>query len=543
MSKNINEESQKNEKLPQPEIKQERRWLPSLVWLIPLIAALIGILLIVNTYAQRGPLIKISFKNAEGLEAGKTRIKYKEVDIGTVNTISLNQDHSMVIVEARLTNNAKDFAVAGSKFWIVKPRVAAGGVTGLGTLLSGSYIGVDPGHTEKAVKNFVGLDLPPAVTCDEKGNQYTLHAETLNSIDIGSPVYYKRIQVGRVVDYQLDSAGRGMMVKVFVRDPFNQYVGSNTRFWNVSGIDVSLDANGLKLNTQSLTAILLGGIAFETPPLEELGELAAKNAEFNLADDEKTAMRAPDGEPTYINMTFNQSLRGLHVGAPVDFRGITLGDVIDIGVEFNRETRSFTMPVRIKIYGNRLGESFISAAKEKNSTETKEIIRKMIASGLRGQLRTGNLLTGQLYIALDFFPKAPKKTVSLTSNHLEIPTVPNTLDQLQLQVASIASKIEKIPFDKISDNLNQTLKQSSNLFTQLNNQVAPEAQATLAAARRSFINAERLLAEDSTTQVELRRAIRELATTAETLNQLADYLQRHPEALIRGKKQIEQTSK
>ncbi|HXZ07463.1 MAG TPA: MlaD family protein, partial [Paraburkholderia sp.] len=253
--------------LPDPDVEPTRRsWLPSLVWVIPLIAALIGVALVIKSVASKGPTITISFVSAEGLEPGKTKVKYKDVDVGSVKTITLAKNLSRVIVEVELTKEAEDFAVKGTRFWVVKPRVGASGVSGLSTLLSGAYIGVDAGRTDETQKDFVGLESPPAITGDQKGHQYTLHGDSLGSIDIGSPIFYRRVQVGQVVGFSLDKDGTGVTMQVFVNAPYDQYVGLNSRWWNASGVDVRLDSSGFKLNTQSLATVIVGGLAFQSPP-------------------------------------------------------------------------------------------------------------------------------------------------------------------------------------------------------------------------------------------------------------------------------------
>jgi paraquat-inducible protein B len=536
---NPNDDSHANANLPpdipEPVTVPRNRWLPSLVWLIPLVAALIGIGLVVKSIAGRGPTITISFTTAEGLEPGKTNVKYKDVDIGSVKTIRLSKDHSRVVVEVQLSKQAEDFAVADTRFWVVRPRIGTSGVSGLNTLLSGAYIGVDAGRSKESRTDFVGLETPPAVTGDEKGHRFTLLGGSLGSLDIGSPVYYRRVEVGHVVGFSLDKDGKGVTINVFVDAPYDQYVGENARWWHASGVDLRLDSSGLKLNTQSLATVVVGGLAFQSPPNEAIGPEAADGSTFYLARDEAEAMREPDGPPLTVVMKFNQSLRGLSIGASVDFRGIELGEVTAIGVEYDPKARNFTMPVTMTLYPDRLGSRFRASMAIANRAERMELMRKLVANGLRGQLRTGNLLTNQLYVALDMFPKAAPVQVDTNRTPLELPTVPNTLDELQVQVADIARKLDQIPFADISKNLNGALKNADSLFKQLDTQLAPQARETLAAAQKTFGTAQATLQQDSPLQSDMRAALTQLTQTLQSLNALADYLERHPESLLRGK--------
>ncbi|BCQ51549.1 intermembrane transport protein PqiB [Burkholderia gladioli] len=521
--------------LPEAVVTRRSGWLPSLVWLVPLVAALIGIGLVVKSVFDRGPEITISFRSAEGLEPGKTQVKYKDVEIGTVKTIKLSKDLSHVLVDVQLKKEAEDFAVKGSRFWVVRPRVGASGVSGLNTLLSGAYIGVDAGRSPNTQTDFAGLETPPPVTGDDKGTSYVLHGDSLGSVDIGSPVYYRRVQVGQVVGFSLDKDGTGVTFNVFVNAPYDQYVGTNTRWWQASGVDLRLDSSGFKLNTQSLATVILGGLAFQSPPNQTAGGPVSNGATFRLGSDEGDAMRDPDGLPVEVVMNFNQSLRGLSVGAPVDFRGIVLGNVTNIAIDYDPKTKNFLMPVTMNIYPERLGKRFRDLVEKKGEPAQRDILTRLVEHGLRGQLRTGNLLTSQLYVALDFFPKAQKVQIDLTRKPVELPTVPNTLDELQLQVADIAKKLDKVPFDQIGNNLNDALKHADQLFQQLDTQVAPQARDTLSAAKQTFTTAEATLQQDSPLQADVRGALKELTRTLQSLNNLADYMERHPESLLRGK--------
>jgi len=521
--------------LPPPVIRPRTRWLPSIVWLVPLIAALVGVSLAVQSVVTRGPTITISFTSAEGLDPGKTQVKYKDVNIGTVTAITLAPDRSHALVAIQLDREDAGFAVKASRFWVVRPRIALTGVTGLSTLLSGAYIGVDAGRSSPKELNFVGLETPPAVTSDKQGHHFTLHGDSPGSVNIGSPVYYRRVRVGDVVGTSLDRDGNGVTIQVFVNAPYDQHVGDNTRWWNASGVDLSLDSNGLRLNTQSLATVVLGGIAFQAPPNQVPGPPAPDAATFHLAASEGDAMQEPDGPAVNVVMDFDQSLRGLSVGAPVDFRGIVLGNVRNIAIGYDPKTRGFRMPVTMTLYPDRLGKRFEQAVPGAHSAAGEALLQQLVKRGLRGQLRTGNLLTGQLYVALDFFPNASPTKVDPASDPPRLPTVPNTLAELQLQVADIAKRLDQVPFDEIGNNLNGTLTNANGLFRQLDTQLVPQAQGTLTEARKTFAEAQSTLQQNSPLQSDVHQALQELTRTLQSLDQLSDYLEQHPESLLRGK--------
>ncbi len=251
---------------PEAVVKPRSRWRLQLVWLVPLIAVLIGGWLAVQAVLQKGPTITISFKTGEGIEAGKTKIKYKDVDIGVVRSVVLSKDHRGVIASAELAKDATSLLVDDTRFWVVRPRVSGGTVSGLGTLLSGSFIGTDVGTQAKERRDFVGLETPPAVAKDVPGREFVLKSEDMGSLDVGTPVFFRRLQVGQITAYTLDADGNGVTLRVFINAPYDKYVRADTRFWHASGVDVSLDTTGVKVNTQSMVAILIGGIAFQSPP-------------------------------------------------------------------------------------------------------------------------------------------------------------------------------------------------------------------------------------------------------------------------------------
>jgi paraquat-inducible protein B len=531
------------EKFASPAISRKKKSRISWIWLVPVVAALMGLSLVVRTWLQAGPDISISFNTAEGLEVGKTQLRYKDVNIGTVKSIGFNSDRSKVVVNAELAKEVSDLAREGTNFWVVRPRLDVSGVSGLGTLLSGAYIGVDAeegkdGANRATKLTFEGLEVPPAVTHDRSGKRFMLKASDLGSLDIGSPVYFRRINVGRVIGYALDENGSAVNVEVFVDAPNDKFVTNGTRFWNASGVDFSVNADGLKVRTQSLVSMAVGGVAFAPVQTAREGDAPAQaDTHFDLYPTEAAAKANPDGEAFPIRMRFDQSIRGLAVGAPIDFNGITLGDVTQITLDFDPASKRFYSIVDATLYPERLGrvyEEVRERALKDGDAAGGRLLGVMIKHGLRAQLRTANLLTGQLYVVLDDFPNA-KPVEFQMSEPAVIPTVPGNLDQLQQQVTNIVAKIEKIPFDKIGEDLRATLASTSKLMNRLDKQVAPEAQKALKAAKDSMANINSLLASDASLPVNTERAMQELSRAARSLRALADFLQSNPEALLRGR--------
>lgn len=509
-----------------------------LVWVIPLVAALIGGWLAVKTILERGPTITISFKTAEGLESGKTKIKYKDVEIGMVTSVTLFKDLTRVIATAELVKGAEPYLVEDTRFWVVRPRIAGGTVSGLGTLFGGSYIGSDIGKSTKSRRDYIGLEVPPVITADVPGRRFVLRANSLGSLDIGVPVFFRRLQVGQVTAYELDKDGKGVTVNIFVNAPYDQYVNPNTRFWHASGIDVALDVSGVRVETESLVSIIIGGLAFQTPAGSEVLPPAETDTVFDLFPDRALALKQPDREVETYLMAFSESLRGLIPGAPVDFRGIVIGEVASISANLDPAAMQVTMLVETRIYPARLRE----LQRQIKSIDRTELLNSWVKHGFRAQLRTGSLLTGQLYIALDFFPDAPRTEINWSNKPIRLPTISSGLLELQKTVtelarklAKIAGDLEKVPYGQMSRDLSQTLQSANSLMRRLDADIIPEARDVLVDLHKTLTSAQHLISADAPLQQDTRDAMREIARAAQALRVLADYLERHPEALIRGK--------
>jgi paraquat-inducible protein B len=520
---NQNLPSAKPQPIPAAKKVTQRRSPISLIWIVPLVAVLIGIGLAVSAILQRGPEIELQFASADGLELHKTKLKYKEVEIGTVTAIALSEDRHAVKVVVQMDKRAAPLLVEDSRFWVVRPRIAAGGVSGLNTLLSGAYIALDPGKAKNAKRAFVGLESPPLVVGDMPGRQFVLDTDDLGSLDIGAPVYYRHIPVGRVVGYVLRPDGKGVDVRIFVDAPYDRYVTAATRFWHASGVDLSVGADGMKLEMQSLLSLVAGGIAFGGG--DASNGAAPVESRFTLFSDQTTALRQPDSVVQKYMLVFNESVRGLTVGAPVDFRGISAGEVSRIDIDYKQQDRDVAMAVEISLYPERFGRQLRNRpVAAPTQQELRQILDGMVTKGFRAQLRTGNLLTGQRYVALDFFPKAKAAPIGWNRPIPELPTQPGSLDSLQQKLESVV------------DTLQATLQRADHLIAHIDQEVVPEVAPTLRDARRTLDRANAVLSSDAPVQTELRDTLREVERTATAVRELADTLEQQPQAVLIGKK-------
>src|SRR5271167_145641 len=514
--------------VPQSRSVPKKRTRLSLVWFIPIVAAIVGAWVAVTRVLSEGPKITIVFRTAEGLEAGKTKIHYNGVDIGTVTDIRLSEDHQRVITTAQIAPKTQGFLVEDTKFWVVRPRISGANVTGLGTLISGAYIGVEIGSSKETKSDFVALETPPVITGETPGRFFILKTPDLGSLDTGTPIYFRRLEVGQVTSYKLDKNGKFLTVQIFVRTPYDQYVNPDTRFWHASGVDVSLSASGLTLQTQSVLSILIGGIAFETAATDPVLPAAEENTVFTLFANRTQAFNPPPRNPQTYELIFKDSVRGLAPGAPVEFRGIPVGEVADVRAQIDLKTFEFSVPVTIHIDPTRLGVKVVdTSASVDLETMRRKLIDAMVAHGVRAQLRTGNLLTGAVFVAFDFFPSAPPATVDWSQTPVQLPTTPGQLEAMETKVTSIINKLDKLPLQQIGDQLSTA---NGHL-----DQTLEAARGTLVSARGTIDNANNFVEPNSVQGQELDSTLREVRGAARSLRVLADYLERHPEALLRGK--------
>lgn len=504
-----------------------------LVWLLPIVAILVSGWLIYKSVHEKGPEITIQFPTAEGLEVDKTKIKYLDVEIGKVTNITINPDLKTINVTAQMKDGVADYLNQNTRFWVVRPEVGLAGVSGLGTLISGPYIEISPGDG-KPERHFTGLKTAPVLKNNAEGKQYILETANLGPMHPGTQIYFHGINAGEVLSHQLSHQGNAILLTVFINAPYDQFVRKNTRFWNNSGIDLSASAEGFKVRTGPLISILSGGIAFRNYEYDSTADIAPENSTYTLYENyEQSTQRIYTKTLKYV-MHFTGSLRGLALDAPVQLRGLPIGKVTDITLEIDEKTAEIRVPVIVELELERIRKINNLA-----NISDKELIDQLIEKGLRAQLQTGSLLTGQLLVDLDFYPNTKISYSHYHNLYPEFPTMQSSFDQFTRTANVILDKISKLPLEETTRQLNQTL---SSVQT-----TSKAATDTLKAGQHSFdkldgtlTSAQQVLKgfeKGSTTQYQIEQLLLELTETASSLKQLTDYLEQHPEALVRGKKE------
>ena len=549
--------------LAQARTRRSRR--VSAIWTIPLVAVALGAWLAWQTVSKRGPEIAISFETAEGLQAGQSQLRFKDIVIGTVKSLALTPDRRRVIVTVATTREADDLLTEKTEFWVVKPRLFAGNVSGLETLLSGAYIGMRPGPPDGAQKrDFVGLENPPVLDTNVPGQVFLLKAAKLGSISLGSPVFFRDLTVGEVLGWDIADMVESVTIHAFVRAPFDSYVNDQTRFWNASGVSVKLGGTGVEVQLESLRALLLGGIAFESP--REGAKLASgQTHDFPLFSDRDAAAAASYSRSVNVITYFKGSVRGLAPGAEVSMHGLKVGTVTDVQLAYDPASQTIVAPVRFQIQPERI----LGVGARAVFPTVKDAANEMMKRGLRTKLESASLITGQQVVSLVFVPDAPPISLTMEAGDFVLPsTEGGGLGDIQTAAAALLDKVNSIPFAQIGKNLDGALHGLNDLTngTQTN-QVLEDLAATMsglqtmvkrldngvtpvlrqlpeisAGLQKSLTSATRLMqsldsayGDNTKFNRDVDRLLLQLSDAVRAIRSLADMLSRNPESLIKGR--------
>lgn len=548
--------------LPTAPVRRRRR-IP-LIWIVPFLTALIALYLAWDTFSKRGPTITVSFDTASGLTPGQSQLKYRNVVMGTVKSIAIAPDLSNVLVTIETVREAESLLTDKTIFWVVKPQLFAGSISGLETILSGSYIGMRPSvESGKPQRAFVGQQDPPVLQASAKGTTFRLDTKRLGSIGLGAPVFFRDIDVGTVLGWDLHDLANSVTIHAFVRAPFDKYVRDDSSFWDASGISVKLSSDGLDIQLESLRAVLLGGIAFDTPQ-GSTQPVAKADQAFELFKNLDQAKAAGFGQQIKLVSYFSSSVAGLSVGADVTFHGIKIGEVTDVDLVFDQQTDRVLVPVRYRVEAGR-----VANLAKAQGMEPEKIADEMIKRGLRATLEAPSLLTGQKIIAFQVLPDAKPGELRKVGDHYVIPSAATGgFDSITRAASELLSKINRIDFDRIGNSL---VNAASGLDSTVN---GPQIKTTLAALEKAMLDVQditRKLDKDATPALkrlpeiaqqlqdavtktnrligsvdkgygdqskfhrDLDRLIPQLTDAARSIRALSDLLTRHPEALIKGR--------
>ena len=505
----------------------ERRRISS-IWVIPIVAMLLGVWMLVYSYRNQGPEIEIVFETAEGVEAGKTKVKMRDVEIGLVNSVRLGDDLNHVVVRAQLDKDAEPLLRDDAEFWVVRARLGASGISGIATLLSGGYIQLSAGTASASRRSYIGLEVPPVTPAGTPGLHFELTGDKAGSVSAGDPILHKGFEVGRIESATLDVKSGQMRYRGFIEARFVDLVSTSSRFWNASGFSFTATADGIDFETGSLQTLLLGGVAFGLPEGVAEGEEVEQGTSFQLYPDRASVNRRPYIVGLEYVVRFDQSVKGLRPGAPVDYRGIPMGRVERVLLEEMTETLGGSgdpMAVLIRIEPGRL----TLPDTEESAERLRASIVNSVAVGMRATLSTGNLLTGSKYVALDIYRKEPSAEMGTFAGRPTIPTLATGLEGLETQVSDLLDKINALPLDRLARSATNAVDSAGEFLASDGLQQLPVSLEATLAELRSVMND---VSANSELQERLGRTLIEFDHTLQSLRQLLDTLEEQPSSII-----------
>lgn len=506
------------------------------IWIIPVVALLIGAWLVFDNYRSRGPQITLTMRNAEGIEAGSTLIKTRNVEVGRVEQVRLSDDQSSAVITARMTPDSEAMLVEDSRFWVIKPRIGREGISGLGTVLSGAFIQLEPGTSEREARQFEVSEQPPVAPPGAEGLRINLISQLGSSLSVGDPVTYQGFTVGRVEKADFDPQTRRMQHRVFIESPYDGLVTDSARFWSASGIDVRLDSEGFRVNFDSVESLIGGGVTFGVPDDIPPGDQVEPDATFTLYVDEDSARQGTFNRYLEYVMLVDDTVRGLGRGAPVEFRGVRIGTVAAVPWNFTAtqpDTRErFAIPVLIRIEPQRLGID----RSELDLEDWQGRFARFFDLGLRASLKNGNLLTGAMFVDLNFQRDlAGEYEEERFAERTVFPTTSGGFAQIESQVTELLAKLNGLEIEPLLDGLDRNLVASEAMLTEvreltdsvstlLDDPGTRELPSTLnttlielSATLQGISPQSRAYREFSTTLQQLERLLRDLQPTARTL--------------------------
>ncbi|PID54717.1 MAG: paraquat-inducible protein B [Gammaproteobacteria bacterium] len=518
--------------------RETQRHSLSKIWIVPLVALVLGAWMIYKNYEDKGQMIEVSFETAEGLEAGKTKVKTRNVDVGLVTKVSFNNKRDRIIASIEIDKEMDDLLAADTQFWVVRPRIGNQGISGIGTLLSGAYIELSPGNDEVRRYRFVGLEEPPVTSLTSQGLQLTLVSHTANRLSPGQPVMYRGFTVGRIESSLFNPEKREAEYKIFIKSPYDSLVTSNSFFWNNSGVNVKATPKGFSVNMASLETLLSGGVQFDVPDDLSLGEHVAPNTEFTLYESNEAIYE--DREYAYKEylLLVKDSIGGLYAGAPVEYRGIQIGSVAipfmtidkleELGISKPNQ-QLMAVLVRIepeRLYGNAHGLSL---------EELNADFQQYLHNGLVATIQTSNLLLGSMMISLDFGGK-PVADLESYGGYTVIPSATGGFNRIAEKVDNILTQVEAMPLrvtvnsanhainsaDLAMINMNATLEELKKLLakndtqeiTKVINQTLVDLQKTL----QGFQQDSKFYQQVGTTMSDLQTTLTDLQAVLQEVN-------------------------
>jgi len=441
-----------------PEIKESTKFnFVTSIWIVPFIAIMIAGWLAYQYYAQLGPEIKIIFPQNEGLQAGQSHIKYRDVPVGTVEKIELEENGNGVVVIARMDKTAMPFLNENSRFWIVKPEVGLGGVSGLDTLISGTYIEMYARKGGEFKKEFIGLDY--AYRNIGEGTYFILNTPKRESaVKVGTPVYLKNIKVGQVEYVVLALDDASVDVIVYVDKQYVPYVHPDSKFWVRSTLEVELSNGTLDVSVAPVTDLIQGAIEFSSTGKESAVPVP-DDFVFRLYKNKSVIESKKVGYGGEFVKRFlihtQDSIAKLKENAMVRYDGFEVGKVDDIRLSYDKVTHKMKGVVHIEI-----DTSVFEDPNDSNHSSGEKNLYEAVKEGLRAQIVPSDPISGMLYVDLTFDHHDENRTIVRRGDDVVFPSIAYKDGNIMDKVSSILDKINALELEKLLASLTETIEES-----------------------------------------------------------------------------------
>lgn len=541
--------SEENESKPViPEFSAAQRW--NLVWVVPILALLVGGWLVYRNLVTHGSVAKVRFETADGIQVGTTEVRCRSVRVGVVKGVKLADDLKSVVVSVQMDPDTGALLREDTRFWVVRLRVSGAEISGLGTLLEGAYIELEPGRgAASGGGHYVGLESPPPTDRTVPGLRLVLTADEAGSLVAGSPIFHRGVEVGRIESRRFGPDGRDVIYDAFIPMEHTALVKENTRFWNSSGVDISAGASGIKVRTPSFQAMVSGGASFGVPDGLPPGGEVRDGTVFKLYPDQDGAAAALFDATHRMLLLFDQSVLGLAKGAAVRFRGIQIGRVLEVSFDLLPDRVDSRIPVLVE-----LDAGLLSRGLEGNDSAPDDLIlSEVVDRGLRASLKTESLITGSLYVDLDCYPNEAAATVERIGDLPVMPTVSAGFAKLEEKLSAILEKLERLDLDallvkvgKAADEAAETVAAARTSLDEINATADaarkilddPSLKAVPADLRKVLEDLQKTVASigpEGAVQGDLLRTLDELRGSLRSIKSLSTTLDEKPSSLLFGR--------
>jgi len=513
------------------------------IWLIPLLALAVALWMVWQESAGTGPQVQVLISDAEGLEAGKTPVRVRNVDVGLVSEISLNDDMSAAVLTIDMNENTQRMLTVDSEFWVVKPRIGRQGVSGLSTLLSGAYLRLQPGSAEQTTTRFKALEEPPVTPQQTPGRRITLTSSVNAAVVVGDSVQYRGVSVGQVEKVAFNVDNRTMEYQVFVEQPYDELLTENTRFWLQSGLSLRWNASGLDVSLGSFESLLGAGINFGVPEGQPSGEKIAESRTFELFASEEAARQQGFVNGIDYVILLDESVAGLEEGAPVQFKGVRVGTVLKVPLRWNPTDDDQAPLKQIPVLVRYEPERMDGLVPDTRIEYWRERLPELFEQGLRANIRASNLLTNTLYVDLRFYPEAEAVAEQEFAGYPVLPSMVSDFSRLEEKLNQLLDKFNGLQLEASLNEFSEAMtatQTSAEEIEALAQSVAkivaqPGMQELPQLLQQNLVQLQQLLDsvdDGSATRRQLHRSLSNIEQLTRDLKPFIEQLREQPNSLI-----------